>query len=97
MKNSHLLLSIVSLSLTVIGARATTLECNNEPVLLPIFTVETPRQTAAERQIAHNLDELRALARVPLAIKTEIPLLKARNEADRETARPATLLVVSKS
>jgi hypothetical protein len=97
MKNSHLFLSLVSLSLTVISARAASLETNTPCVQLPVFTVEAPRLTAAERQIARNLDELRAAARTPIAIETEIPLLGAKNTVAHETTNPARILVVARS
>jgi hypothetical protein len=96
MKNSHLLLSLVILSLTVLSARATSLDKSSEVIQLPAYTVEAPRQTAAEKQIARNLDELRAAARTPMAVKVEVPMLKA-GPAGREASAPAPVLVVDRS
>jgi hypothetical protein len=97
MKTSHFFLSLVSISLTVISARAASLDNKNEYIELPAFTVEAPRQSAAEKQIAQNLDEMRAAARKPLAVKTEVPLIKAQNEADRQVAKAAPKATVARS
>jgi hypothetical protein len=95
MKISHLLLSLVSLSLTVISARADSADTKNDCVQLPAYTVEVARQTAAERQIASNLAELRAAAQVPLAVTVEIPLLAAQVGPRPEASQPAPVLVVA--
>jgi hypothetical protein len=95
MKNSHLLLSLVSFSLTLAGARAASSENNIECLHLPAYTVEAPRQSAAEKQIAQNLEELRATARTPLPFRVEIPLLKTGDKSAHGPAKP--VLVVAKS
>ena len=97
MKTSHLFLSLVSLSLTVISARSATNESANDTVELPVFTVTTPRQTEAERQIARNMDELRAAAKVPVAVSTETPLQAASRPAAPEPTKAAPVMIIAKS
>lgn len=97
MNNSRLLFSLVSLSLIVINARAASLDDCTPCLQLAPYQVEAPRQTAAERQIACSLQELRAAARAPLVIKAEIPLLKARIANGPEAAKTAPDAVGAKS
>jgi len=94
MKISHLFLSLVSISLTVISARASSLETKSETVQLPTFTIEVPRRADFEVQIAQSLNELRATARTPIAVKTEIPLVAANTA---EALKSAPVLVIAKS
>jgi hypothetical protein len=96
MKTTRLLFSLASLSLTVIGARAASLDATSEAVHLPAYAVEVPRLTEAERQVARSLNELRA-AHAPLAIETEIPLVSARKQNGDASVKPAKSLIVAKS
>ena len=105
MKTSHLFLSLVSLSLTAIGAGAAETPRDSECVQLPVYLVTAPRQTAAEKQIERNLAELRAAAHKAVEVETVTPNFPARDKARaeardtavKEPAKPAVTLVVARS
>jgi hypothetical protein len=73
-----LLLASLSLLTTVVRAAQT----ENEVVVMPTYTVEAPRYSAAERQINTSLDAARQLAKVPVAIPTNCTALTAVAEQD---------------
>lgn len=75
MKKHFLILSLVSLCLTVVGAKAASTPNDTRIVNLPVFRVEANRLTSGERQIERNLAELRAEARTPMAVPVGLPML----------------------
>ncbi|MBI2515780.1 MAG: hypothetical protein HYV95_02585 [Opitutae bacterium] len=78
MKKNFLLLSLVSLSLTVVAAKAASTQNDTRIVNLPAYRVVVPRLTSGERQIERNLAELRAEARTPMAVPVELPALATK-------------------
>jgi len=96
MKISHLLLSLVSVSLTVVSAQAYTTGFNPDRVQLPNYTVTAPRLNPVAQQIARNLEALRSVARNPLTVRPELPLLRNPNPAS-SAAKPAPASVLAKS
>jgi len=94
MKKTHLLLALVSLSLTVVAARAANTPTKNDCVELPAYTVTAERQSAAEKQIARNLEELRDAAKAVVPVKAEIPLVTS---VGRGAAKAASALILAKS
>lgn len=75
MKTLTFLLSLVGASLTVTAASAAVPNENENVVDLPAYRVTAPRYTAAEKEIASSLAELRAQAQSTLAVRTELPSL----------------------
>jgi len=94
MKKTHLLLALVSLSLTVASASAANPESRNDCVELPAYTVSAPRQSAAEKQISRNLEELRDAAKSVMPVKAVVPLA---DEAARDAAKVAPRIVLANS
>jgi hypothetical protein len=86
MKKNFLILSLVSLCLTVVGAKAASTLNDTRVINLPVFRVETGRLTSGERQIERNLAELRANARTPMAVPVELPMLAPKAPAQAHLA-----------
>lgn len=96
MKTKILFFSLVSISLTVLSARASSPAAESSPIRLPAFIVETPRQTPAEKAIAQSLDALRALATKPISIKVDVPMAKTKTiPAGADQKAPAKTVVVA--
>lgn len=71
MKNKFLFLALTSLTLITAKVGAATSQQESEPVQLPAFVVEAPRQLPVEKAIEAGLDEVRNLAHAP-AIKLAV-------------------------
>ena len=96
MKTKVIILSLVSLSLTVLSARASSSAEQSNPIRLPAFIVEAPRLTSAEKAIDRNLDALRVIATKPIAIKVTLPMPEAKNlPAEPEQKTAAKVVVVA--
>ena len=99
MKTSLYLLSLVSLSLTALSARAASPTEETEPVRMPVYVIEAPRQTPAEKEIQRCLDAMRAAAAKPLAIKIPLPLSlpeakKATVQSESKSSQPTPTGVI---
>lgn len=73
LKTSLLLAGLVALTAT---ANADQSPADSNVVVLPTYVVQASRQTPAEQQIKASLNELRQLAKAPVFITPELPLLK---------------------
>ena len=87
MKTKTLLLLASIAVLTTIARASST---DNDVVVLPTYTVEAPRYTAVEKQINASLDEVRQLAKAPLAVPAECAALKAVAKEGSMVARQAS-------
>ena len=76
MKTKTFLLFVSLVVLTTVARAAQPLTAN-DPVVLPAYTVETPRISPAEKQIAASLDELRQQAKAPMVMPVDCVALKA--------------------
>lgn len=65
-KTLLLLASLVILTTVVRAAQA-----ENDVIVLPVYSVKAPRYSAVEKQINASLDEVRQLAKVPVAIPAD--------------------------
>ena len=91
MKTSLYLLSLVSLSLTALSARAASPAEETAPVCMPVYVIEAPRLTPAEKEIQRALDAMRAAAAKPLAIKIPLPLPEAKKatvQSESKSSQP---------
>ncbi len=64
MKKHFIILSLVSLALTVVSAKATSTQNDSEITQLPAYHVSADRYTPAERAVEASLAEMRATANV---------------------------------
>ncbi len=76
MKSKTLLLFVSLVVLTTV-ARAAQSPTENDPVVLPAYTVETPRTSPVEKQINASLAELRQQAKAPMVMPIDCAALKA--------------------
>jgi hypothetical protein len=71
MKLSRILFSFAAFGLVAVGVNAA--GNDNDGVLhLPVYRIEVPRQSDAERAIARNLRELAKRATIPISVHPEI-------------------------
>ena len=95
MKKNSLIFSLVSLSLsfTILPARAANQTEETEPVQLPAYVIKAERQSAAEKVIDRNLQQLRALAAKPVAMEHTVPLLKVKTTGNQPDTKTPTVVV----
>ncbi|HEY4301180.1 MAG TPA: hypothetical protein VGM73_09925 [Candidatus Didemnitutus sp.] len=75
MKLSRILFSFAAFGLVAVGVNAA--RNDNDGVLhLPVYRIEVPRQSDAERAIARNLRELADRASIPISVRPEVPLIR---------------------
>jgi hypothetical protein len=81
MKTNLFIFSLASLTLAVVGAKASTLN-ESEVTILPTYRFETARYTPAERSIETSLAELRASAKTPVT-RIVAPLVAEQADANK--------------
>lgn len=80
MKAPQLLLPLASLLLAVLPAHAAAAEAsldeNEKPVQLPVCEVRVDRLDPVQKDVRDRLNQLRAVARQPVKVQVDLPLLK---------------------
>jgi hypothetical protein len=95
MKTNSLLFSlmILSLSFTVLPARATSPTEETAPVQLPVYVIKAECQSAGEQAINRSLQQLRAAAAKPIAIENTATPLKSQTAGDTSDKKTPTVVV----
>jgi hypothetical protein len=88
MKLLRILSLFAALGLMAAGLNAASNETDNI-VRLPVFRVDAPRHSEAERAIARSLHEVAARASIPISVRPEVPVIR-----DAKTEQPAVPLPV---
>lgn len=84
------LLSLAAFGLVAVGVNAAA-NSNDEVVHLPVYRIEVPRHSDAEKAIAISLKAVADQASLPIAVRPEIPLFAKVQEAP--SALPAPVRV----
>jgi hypothetical protein len=95
MKTNALVFSLASLSLsfTVLPARAASPTEETEPVQLPVYVVNAERLSDAEKTIERSLQQLRALAAKPITVERPVPFFMAKTTGNLQEKKAPGVIV----
>lgn len=95
MKTNSLLFSLVilSLSFTVLPARAVSPIEETAPVQLPAYVVKAERQSTVEQAVQRSLQQLRALAAKPVTIEKAATPIRSEIAGEHLETKTPTVVV----
>ena len=94
MKTYFKIISLASLCLTALSIKAASPTEETEPVRLPVYVIEAPRLTPAEKEIQQSLNALRAVTAKAMLVKFPRPLPEAKSTATKPEPKSSTAAVV---